>query len=528
VIVVVAAQGCRSSEAASPPRGRTLDDHDHWLAAAAVEAMDGDTSASHLELSASRSASSDDSTRGDALVVVMRDALRKYQDPQVAVADGFSELDPAGASAHRGVVHLVNWPWALEEAVRFNPAKPAALVYRVGADKDGSETRTLLGAMYTAPDGATADALDRRIPIAVARWHRHVDWCTPKRGDDARWTETGRDGRPVFGPSSAITTEEACDSVAGAFRAHVFGWMVHANLFGSDDPGVIWGDLASVKPVGKAVSDSPAVTTPGVMTAVPVASAPVPSAPVPSAPKEKKGVSARGAVAREGAAPVPVANGEPKMVSGSFSSQRVAVSYARYLPRGGNRRHPGILILSATGMASDEVTGAATALARLGYVAEIVNYLDRVSPAVGDTGAARKSYGEWNHAIGDAITDLDADPAVDSAAIGMVGVMQGGRLAVLHAASDPRIKCLVDYFGMFRPEGVTKIERMPATLIIGLRGSRQVPAVAMRMLDARVGALGAPHELQLYQGDGTALSPADVEDAGQRAAAFFEKYLPVR
>jgi dienelactone hydrolase len=451
----------------------------------------------------------------------------------VAAADGFGELDPAVSSGHRGIVHLVNWPWALEEAVRFNPAKPAALVYRVGVDKDGIETRTLLGAMYTAPDGATVDALDRRIPIAVARWHRHVDWCTPKRGDDARWTETGREGRLVFGPSSPITTQEGCDAVAGVFRAHVFGWMVHANLFGSDDPGVIWGDLPRGEgaPAKLMVKPTDSATVPA--PSAPVASAPVASAPVASAPTPKAPVAsvphppARGAVAREGAAPVPVANGEPKLVSGSFTSQQVPVSYARYVPRGPIRTRPAILILSATGTTTTELTAAATGLARLGYVTEIVNYLDMFNPPAGDTAAAHKSYGEWHHAIGDAIKDLDADPAVDSAAIGALGVMQGGRLAVLRAAGDPRIKCVVDYFGMFRPEGVNKIQRMPATLFIGLRGSRQFPAVAMRMLDARAATLGAPHELQLYQGDGTALSPADADDAGRRVAAFFEKYLPV-
>jgi carboxymethylenebutenolidase len=281
--------------------------------------------------------------------------------------------------------------------------------------------------------------------------------------------------------------------------------MVHANLFGSDDPSVIWGDLVPRAPEPIKVAEK--VTSDSVTVAAPV--------PEPSAPKAKP------------KAPVPVANGEPTLVRGRFTSQLAPVSYARYVPRGGSRRHPAILILSATGAVSDELTGAATGLARLGYVTEIVNYLDRLNPAAGDTSALRKSYGEWNHAIGDAIADLDADPAVDSAAIGMVGVMQGGRLAVLHAASDPRVKCVVDYFGMFRPEGIAKLQRMPATLIIGLRGSRQVPAMAMRMLDARVGALGAPHELQLYQGDGTTLSPADVDDAGQRAAAFFEKNLPV-
>lgn len=566
MVVVAAAVGCRRGEAAST-RGLTIDDHDHRLAVAAVEAMDAvDSGGSHLEMSGERGATSDDSTRADELVVVMRDALRKYEDPQVAVADGFGELSPAdgdfgGAHGRLGVVHLVNWPWALEEAVRFNPAKPTALVYR--AESGGG--RRLVGAMYTAPDGATAAALDRRIPLGVARWHRHVDWCTPKRGDDARWTETARDGRPVFGPGSTIGTAEACDSVAGAFHPHVFGWMVHANLFGSDDPAVIWGGLRPDRPARSAPGggrpDSAALATapvaapgsatghgaPGTVvpvsrTAMSVADTALPTTPTTTAGRVAPHPPVRATVAREGAAPVLVAAGEPKEVMGSFTSEKVAVSYERFVPRGPGR-HPAIVILSASGTtgatgtaattgagagAGDELTAAAGGLARVGYVTEIVHYADRGAAAAGDTGAMRVSFAQWNRTVGDAIGNLASDPAVDSAAIGALGVTQGGRLAMMHADVDPRVRCVVDYFGIFRVEALSRLTRMPPTLLIGIRGSRQFPAGAMRALDARLTALGAPHELQLYQGDGATLAPADAQDAGQRVVRFFEQYLPPR
>jgi hypothetical protein len=128
--------------------------------------------------------------------------------------------------------------WAVEEAFRFDPAKPTSLLYRHNAD--GSFT--LIGAMYTAPRMVSEATLNQRIPLSVAQWHQHVNWCLPPRGELARWSEQ-RDGKPVFGPKSPIATASACDAVGGRFVPHLFGWMVHANVFASDDPKVIWGHV---------------------------------------------------------------------------------------------------------------------------------------------------------------------------------------------------------------------------------------------------------------------------------------------
>jgi hypothetical protein len=94
--------------------------------------------------------------------------------------------------------------------------------------------------MYTAPKRYSAKDLDKRIPTSIAQWHRHVNWCLPPRRADDRWTEL-RNGRPVFGPLG-VTTREECDAVDGRFVKEIFGWMVHANVFASDDPRLIWSD----------------------------------------------------------------------------------------------------------------------------------------------------------------------------------------------------------------------------------------------------------------------------------------------
>jgi hypothetical protein len=93
--------------------------------------------------------------------------------------------------------------------------------------------------MYTAPARLGDDELDQRIPLSVARWHEHVNWCIPPRGAIERWRDSTA-GRPVFGPQSPIATADGCAAVGGRFLPRIFGWMVHVNAFASDDPRVIW------------------------------------------------------------------------------------------------------------------------------------------------------------------------------------------------------------------------------------------------------------------------------------------------
>jgi hypothetical protein len=124
------------------------------------------------------------------------------------------------------VYHFTHNGRAFAEAFRFDPKKPTSLLYR----RDASGRLQLLGAMYTAPKRVSVDKLEQRIPLSIARWHKHVNWCIPGAGERGRWLES-RGGHPVFGPQSPIATREACDAVGGRFLPNIFGWMVHVNAF---------------------------------------------------------------------------------------------------------------------------------------------------------------------------------------------------------------------------------------------------------------------------------------------------------
>lgn len=183
----------------------------------------------HLRMTPVRSATAADSARAARIVTTLRDAMAKYHDVHRAEADGYALFAPELKTQR--IHHYTRTRSAVAAAFRFDPAQPTSLLYVKRAD--GS--MRLHGAMYTAPRRATPDQLHRRVPLSMARWHRHVDICVPPRGAKARWTEVDSSGVMKFGPAGSIATESACDATKGRWIPSLFGWMVHVNAW-ADDP----------------------------------------------------------------------------------------------------------------------------------------------------------------------------------------------------------------------------------------------------------------------------------------------------
>jgi hypothetical protein len=189
----------------------------------------------HMFLTPARPATHDDTVRAQNVANTLKRAIAKYQDTSAAVADGYQLFLPDLKT--QKVYHFTNYGRAFKEALRFDPAQPTSILY--GRGDDGK--LHLLGAMYTMPKRASLERLDARIPLSIAHWHQHVNWCLPKKGEQARWVES-KDGRPVFGPESPIATKSACDAVGGDFHASLLGWMLHANVYAGSDLGAIFAD----------------------------------------------------------------------------------------------------------------------------------------------------------------------------------------------------------------------------------------------------------------------------------------------
>ena len=202
------------------------------VAMAVEQSMNAHMDGPHLDLTPQRQPAPGDSARAAKVVAELRRGIVKYRDVTLALADGFHMFAPEARD--QPIYHYIHPTRTMRENARFDPTQPSSLLYR--KLPDGS--LDLLGAMYTAAARATLSDLDARVPLSVARWHRHINYCFP--ADRSRISEA-RNGQPLFGPVGSIATRPECEAAGGRFTPQLFGWMVHANVFAGNDPKMIWG-----------------------------------------------------------------------------------------------------------------------------------------------------------------------------------------------------------------------------------------------------------------------------------------------
>lgn len=183
--------------------------------------------AGHMYLTTLRPIEPGDVQKADAVVAAARQAMEPYRDYHKAVADGYQIFLP---NVPQPIYHFTRPEYAREARRTFDPLKPTSLLYRKTADG-----YTLVGAMYTDRVGASEDELNSRIPLSIARWHQHINFCQAPLGQGAGYF--GPDAR--FGLLGSITTKEQCDAAGGIFYPHVLGWMVHVYPY-ETDPKQIW------------------------------------------------------------------------------------------------------------------------------------------------------------------------------------------------------------------------------------------------------------------------------------------------
>src|SRR5437868_13479021 len=190
--------------------------------------------ARHMAYSSARPLTAADSARSAGVINELRKAIAKYQDVRVAEADGYKMFAPQIKNQPQ---YQFTEGWnAFRNQWGFDPGRPTSLLYK----KDAQGRFRLIGAMYTASRRTSEAELNERIPLSIARWHRHVNWCIPARNAKERWYET-RNDRPIFGPLG-VATKEDCDAANGRFIPQAFGWMLHANAFAGNDLKSIWHD----------------------------------------------------------------------------------------------------------------------------------------------------------------------------------------------------------------------------------------------------------------------------------------------
>jgi hypothetical protein len=181
----------------------------------------------HMKMTARRPPKPDDAKRAQQVAEEARKAAEKYTDYHAALADGYKIFLP---NVPQKMYHFTNKDYALESAFKFNPEHPTSLLY----EKHGDDYK-LIGVMYTAPKRFTDDQLDERIPLSVAQWHEHVNFCAPPAGESKQdKTKEMLAPHAQFGLRGSITTQEACDAAGGTFHPVIFNWMVHFYPFEKD------------------------------------------------------------------------------------------------------------------------------------------------------------------------------------------------------------------------------------------------------------------------------------------------------
>ena len=184
--------------------------------------------AGHMYMTALSTPQPGDQEKADAVVAAAKLAMAPYQDYRKALADGYKIFLPNVPQAQ---YHFTKRSYGVEAAFRFDPSKPTSLLYK--KTPDGGYK--LVGVMYTDRVRASKEELNERIPLSIARWHQHTNFCRAPKGQVAAYF--GSDAQ--FGLRGSITTESACDAAGGTFYPHVFGWMVHVYPYEAN-PKNIW------------------------------------------------------------------------------------------------------------------------------------------------------------------------------------------------------------------------------------------------------------------------------------------------
>jgi hypothetical protein len=182
----------------------------------------------HMFMTTLRPLQPGDQKRAESIVLAARAAMAPYADYRKALADGYRIFLP---DVPQPQYHFTNYDFARAALAAFDPGKPTSLLYKKTPDGEYH----LVGAMYTDAVDASETDLDSRIPLSIARWHQHINFC--KAPPDQKALYFGPNAK--FGLLGSIVTKEDCEAAGGEFHPHLFGWMVHVYPY-ETDPKLVW------------------------------------------------------------------------------------------------------------------------------------------------------------------------------------------------------------------------------------------------------------------------------------------------
>jgi hypothetical protein len=169
----------------------------------------------HMRMTVPRMVQPGDQERADQIAELTRKAIEKYADYKLALVDGYKIFLPEVPQA---MYHFTNYWHGFKAGFEFDVEHPTSLLY----EKTSAGEYKLIGAMFTAPARFTEEQLNERIPLSVAQWHLHTNFCQAPSGQEKDYF--GNNSK--FGLRGSIVDEKGCTAAGGTFRPAIFGWMV--------------------------------------------------------------------------------------------------------------------------------------------------------------------------------------------------------------------------------------------------------------------------------------------------------------
>ena len=122
-------------------------------------------------------------------------------------------------------------------------------------------------------------------------------------------------------------------------------------------------------------------------------------------------------------------------------------------------------------------------LAAHGYQVMIVRYFDRTQQEYALLPSLLQNFLPWASTVSDALDWAARQPGVDRERIGLLGISLGSSLALYTGTHDPRVKCVVEFFGALPQPAMALATRVPPVLILHGDQDPIVPVAAAYELE---------------------------------------------
>lgn len=215
------------------------------------------------------------------------------------------------------------------------------------------------------------------------------------------------------------------------------------------------------------------------------------------------------------------------MSKANFTSGGRPIAVELYGARGVSGPRPAVILLhGADGLSYNGAYRAgAKAVAAAGYEVFLVHYLDRTGERRASFATVFQNFTPWMETVRDALAWTADRGEVDPERVAIFGISLGAALGLAVASGDPRVRCLVSYFGPF-PQGAVGVgTRLPPTLILHGGADPVVPVANAYAIENLLKAQGTPHEIKVYPGEGHSFQGAAQADATARVLAFLRRWM---